>query len=39
VKKEIDRLARLVKKASAADGASDSTEQSGSEETGTDNRR
>lgn len=37
VKKEIDRLARLVKKAGAADGASDSTEQPGSEDAGTGN--
>ena len=37
MKKEIDRLARLVKKASASDGASDSTEQPGSEDAGTGN--
>ncbi|AUV02240.1 terminase [Enterobacteriaceae bacterium ENNIH1] len=37
VKKEIDRLARVVKKASAAEGASDNTEVSGGEETGADN--
>nr|DAF40301.1 MAG TPA: small terminase subunit [Caudoviricetes sp.] len=36
VKKEIDRLARLVKKAGAADGNSDTAEVSGSEEAGAD---
>jgi len=36
VKKEIDRLARLVKKANTADGNSDTAEISGSKETGAD---